>query len=78
MKVKILLTTKAGRVRKYLKMSSRRLSAIWTEAHGKLAYIWVSYGKFKDCFGKMVEFTNDRIYENKHDAVDAYKSFIDR
>lgn len=77
MKVKVFVTTERGRVRKYLKMSSRRLSAIWTEAHAKLAYIWVSYGKGKDVFGKNVEFTNEGTYENKHEAIEAFKAFID-
>lgn len=39
--------------------------------------IKVMYGKKKDVFGKILEFTNEGEYDNKHDALLAFDAFIE-
>ena len=38
----------------------------------------VYYGRFKDNFGKMVDFFNEGLYDNKKDFTLAWKAFIER
>jgi hypothetical protein len=40
-------------------------------------YIRVNYGKYKDNFGKLVDFYNDGEYTNKTELMKAYKAFIE-
>lgn len=41
------------------------------------ASIRVYYGRFLDTFGKMSNFYNEGIYDNKKDFTQAYKAFIE-
>ena len=45
---------------------------------GVLVYLRVSYGKEKDCFGKMVNFYNDGWYEDSEDLWFAFKAFTEK
>lgn len=54
----------------------RFLSRIRTVPYDRID-IWVSYGKREDCFGKVVEFTNEGSYTNKHDAEKAFRAFCE-
>ena len=42
------------------------------------AYLRVSYGKYTDCFGKMVNFYNDGEYETKEDLWLAFNVFKEK
>lgn len=41
-------------------------------------YLRVSYGKQEDCFGKLVNFYNDGLYENEDDLWLAFKAFTEK
>lgn len=40
-------------------------------------YLRVSYGKQKDHRGKLVNFYNDGVYENRHDFYHSFSAFIE-
>lgn len=41
-------------------------------------YLRVSYGKYKDCFGKMSDFYNDGYYTTKRDLIYALQAFTEK
>jgi hypothetical protein len=44
---------------------------------GGRVYLRVNYGKLLDNFGKMSEFHNDGIYEDKESFYSALKAFLE-
>ena len=40
-------------------------------------YLRVNYGRYKNNYGKLVNFYNDGEYETKKDLLQAFKAFID-
>jgi len=39
-------------------------------------YLRVYYGRFLDAYGKMSNFINEGVYDNRKDFTHAYKAFI--
>lgn len=75
--VKVKLTDSHGVVHTYLKGTASRFLSKLRGSLWSRCVIRVSYGKQKDVYGKMVEFTNEGEYDNKHDAIQAFKAFLE-
>ena len=74
MKINLRLYNK-GKAKKYFGTSIRRM-LYWIN-HNKFdkGYVKVSYGHFKDVYGKMAEFYNDGIYTDKKELNEILKIF---
>ena len=76
-KVILKLTNRHGGVSTYHSGTKSRFMSKLTAKNWVKCHIKVLYGKQKDVFGKLVEFTNEGIYENSHDAIQAFNAFLE-
>ena len=76
-KINLQLVGSHGAVSTYHSGTITRFRSILSHKTWVKVFIKVSYGKHKDVFGKMVEFTNQGTYENKHDALQALEAFLE-
>lgn len=62
------------KIRRFLK----NIRLIKFEDGGINAYIKVGYGKHIDVYGKITDFHNDGVYDNKEDFWWAFNAFIEK
>ncbi len=77
MKIQITLTLKNGKIKTYRKASKRRFRYLCSLGLWKTLALYVEYGKDKDVYGKTVLFTNEGIYTDGKEAMQAYIAFTE-
>jgi hypothetical protein len=76
-KVKVKLVLMSGKARLYKKGTSKRFINKIQRYDWIKCYIKVCYGKNIDVFGKKKEFYNDGEYEDKKEAIQALRAFLE-
>ena len=81
-KVRLGLTLKvwdkSGVVKTYRRRSKRAFASLIGRVSGEKYTLKVIYGKYKDVFGKVVQFINEGEYKTKKDLKYAFKCFTEK
>lgn len=71
---KMIQKYRTHKIRRFLK----NIRLIKFEDEGIKVYLKVDYGKHLDSYGKITNFHNDGVYNNKEDFWWAFKAFIEK